>query len=84
MKTDLYTKTLLTVIAICLVCLVTQKDLPLLPTANAATVNQAGIQDVRIVGVADTRDGQPPLSVKIVGIDHWPRFRWDIVPVKMK
>ena len=49
MKTDLYTKTLLTVIAICLVCLVTQKDLPLLPTANAATVNQTGIQNVRIV-----------------------------------
>jgi hypothetical protein len=65
MKTDRYTKAVLTVIAVCLVCLVTQKDLPLLPTANAATVNQTGIQEVRIVGVRGKSSGWNSLPVKI-------------------
>ncbi|MDC0574532.1 hypothetical protein OAO39_01235 [Pirellulaceae bacterium] len=84
MKTDLYTKTLLTVIAICLVCLVTQKDLPLLPTANAATVNQAGIQDVRIVGVDAKKVKPSPLSVQIVGIESTGPFHFDSLPVVVK
>ena len=84
MKTDLYTKTILTVIAICLVCLVIQEDLPLSPTANAATVNQAGIQDVRIVRVDKSRVKRDPLSVQIVGIDESATCRWEALPVKIK
>jgi hypothetical protein len=84
MKTDLYTKTLLTVIAICLVCLVTQKDSPLLPTANAATVNSAAVQDVRIVGIAKGKEYDTPLSVQIVGISKSPTCNFFNLPVEIK
>jgi len=82
MKTDLYTKTILTVIAICLVCLVMQEDLPLSPTANAATVNQTGVQNVRIVGVDTSKVKRYPLSVQIVGIDESSSCRWEALPVR--
>lgn len=49
MKTDLYTKVVLTIIAICLVCIVT-KDVSFVPEAQAVGFSER--VDVNIVSVA--------------------------------
>ena len=85
MKADFYTKAVLTVIAICLCALVLQKDLDLESSANAATVNQAAVQKVEIVGVSySTKKTGKPLEVQIVGIEHGSRFSWESLPVKIE
>ena len=49
MKIDLYTKCVLTVIAVCL-SLIVLRDVPVLERAEAAE-NRGNVQDVRIVGI---------------------------------
>ena len=64
MKIDLYTKCVLTVIAICLSFIVL-RDVPMLKQAEADQASQAksNVQDVRIVG-----------------IHRHPQQRWDSMP----
>ena len=64
MKSDLYTKCVLTVIAICL-SLIVLRDVTVLERAEADEVNatQKNVQDVRIVG-----------------IHRHPQQRWDSMP----
>ena len=49
MKIDLYTKCILTVIAVCL-SLIVLRDVPVLERAEA-NENRGNVQDVRIVGI---------------------------------
>jgi hypothetical protein len=64
MKSDLYTKCVLTVIAICL-SLIVLRDVTVLERAEAdeANATQKNVQDVRIVG-----------------IHRHPQQRWDSMP----
>jgi hypothetical protein len=69
MKTDLYTKIVLTVIAVCL-CIIAMKDIPFVSPAVAQ--NSTGPVSVNIVGVAgykfstvDVTSVEPYLPVKV-------------------
>lgn len=64
MKSDLYTKCVLTVIAVCL-SLIVLRDVTVLDRAEAdeANTTQKNVQDVRIVG-----------------IHRHPQQRWDSMP----
>ena len=64
MKSDLYTKCVLTVIAVCL-SLIVLRDITVLEyaEANEANAPQKNVQDVRIVG-----------------IHRHPQQRWDSMP----
>ena len=66
MKTDRYTKAILTLIALCLlwICL---RDIPLAPTAEAASLKDGG-DDV--------------VKVQIVGIEKASFFPWEPILVK--
>ena len=80
MKTDLYTKSILTIIAICLIILIA-RDYNLITPANAnrnlANIPQYDqIVDVRIVGTGNYTEipvkianNNTPLPVKIQGVD---------------
>ena len=66
MKTDAYTKAVLTVIAACLVCLVTRDAPPLVPLAHAAT---SGLTDVNIVKINGVDIPDSGMGVNIWGVD---------------
>lgn len=90
MKTDTYTKTVLTIIAICLICLVF-KNQDIVPTANANSSKAASMLssetvDVRIVGVSSytsipvkLESGNSTMNVKITGVDTY-----NALPVKIE
>lgn len=67
MRVDLYTKSILTVIAVCLTAIVV-RDVPTLPEAHAVSVSDRGKDVVR---------------VQIVSIDESPPLRWDALPVEV-
>ena len=64
MKIDLYTKCVLTVIAVCL-SLIVLRDVPMLEQAEASDT-KSNVQDVRIVGIhrhpQQRRDAMPTLQ----------------------
>lgn len=71
MKVDLYTKVILSVIALCLIYIV-GKDVPLVPEAHATSLSTSQVVDVNIVSVAghkfaysDVGVTQPYLPVQI-------------------
>lgn len=70
-KIDLYTKVVLTIIALCLVWLCV-KDMPVTRTASAQ-----GAQPVTIVGITQGMI----LPVGISGIDRYPSAPWEPLPV---
>ena len=76
MKTDLYTKTVLTIIAFCLVVIVI-KDADIMPKAHAATPNTALPLGVNYGLVPLNPDGSidvnfpDKIDVNIVGINTW-------------
>jgi hypothetical protein len=70
MKTDSYTKIVLTVIAVALVgILFRDANLPLISTAQAQFSQKDRASDV--------------VKVQIVSIDESPSLRWEPIPVKM-
>lgn len=71
MKIDLYTKVVLTIIALCLVW-VCVKDVSVTQTASAQ-----GTQPVSIVGIT----GGLIIPVGISGIEQYPSAPWDPLPV---
>jgi len=83
MKTDLYTKTILTIIAVCLSVNVFQQ-LEIIPSAHAATSTSTGsfeainnVMDVRIVDV-NTSD---ELNVNVKSIDAYDEMKVNITSV---
>lgn len=76
MKTDVYTKVVLTVIAVCLAVIVV-RDIDFVPSANAAKT-PGDVMDVRIVGysgynnipvVIKDIDSRSAIKVNIAGAD---------------
>jgi hypothetical protein len=82
MRIDLYTRIVLTVIAVCLLVLAVQ-HVPIVPPAHAADVPK-----VQIVGTpsfklhSDTKDGlEPVLKVQLVGIRESKKLGWEWIDV---
>ena len=70
MKTDIYTKTILTIIAVALVgILLRDTHLPFVSTAQAQYLPSPSGSDV--------------VKVQIVSIDESQSLRWEAIPVKM-
>ena len=69
MKVDIYTKAILTVIAVCLATIVL-RDINIVPEAQAQAPSE--LSSGRVV------------SVKIVGIEKSRRSSWKAIPVEVK
>ena len=88
MKTDLYTKVLLTIIAFCLVIILI-RDIDFLPIANAATTDpnlgqQYGLVPVNEDGSINVKINQGELiDVRLIGIDEALDLSWDPIPVNV-
>ncbi|WP_288096026.1 hypothetical protein [Hydrotalea sp.] len=91
MKTDLYTKSLLTVIASCLTIL-TLKEIEIIPKANAAATNNINTPKSNYGLVPINQDGSinvklnsdQVIDVKLVGVDESPYLRWEAIKVKVE
>jgi hypothetical protein len=89
MKTDTYTKIILTVIAVNLT-VITLKPLISPDTANAAVITKQAFNNQAYGLVPVNKDGSinvkmntdGPLEVKLVGIDHALYLNWDAIKVK--
>lgn len=90
MKTDFYTKVLLTIIAICL-SIITLKGVGIFPTASANSsssinsmprnygmipINEDGSINVHLVG-------EDVLDVRLRGIDEASYLNWEAIKVKI-
>ena len=71
MKTDLYTKVVLTIIALCLIWVCVRE------VSVSRTAYAQGGQPVSIVGIK----GGLIIPVGIAGIDRYPATPWDPLPV---
>ena len=99
MKTDFYTKAVLTVIAACLAIIVLQnvglQDVKVLPTAQAANANNLAAQKVQLVDNAGrplgargnalvVKTGIYPMEVEVNNIKSVPVQVKNIFPVPVK
>jgi len=91
MKTDLYTKTILTVIAICL-SIIVLKEVSFIPNANASTVDNKTILNKNYGFVPLNSDGSinvrlssdEVIDVRLRGIDEASSLRWEAIKVKIE
>ena len=79
MKTDIYTKSMLTIIAFCLVVLVL-KEVGLFTNAYAAPNTVKAPTNKEYSLVPTNSDGS--IDVKLVGIDKGYSQRWETINVK--
>lgn len=90
MKTDTYTKIILTVIATCLSVIVL-KDFDIITTAYAETPKHKNEMNRNYVSIPVNDDGSinvrmnydQIVDVRIRGIDEAPSLRWEAINVKV-
>ena len=81
MKVDWYTKIILSVIATCLIVIVT-RDIQFTPEAHAQ-VRARGVTQVEIVGIEESqRLRWEPIKVQIVSIEEDRGLPWERLPVE--
>jgi hypothetical protein len=75
MKVDIYTKIILTVIAVCLTVIVL-RDINIVSEAHAQAQAQARARELA--------SGEDVINVQLVGIKKTHRAPWDNLPVEVK